>query len=42
MTTLREHAERYLAMRRALGFKLTTWGPNSGVMKWAKAKRWPR
>lgn len=27
MTTLREHAEQYLAMRRALGFKLTTWGP---------------
>lgn len=27
MTTLREHAERYLAMRRALGFKLATWGP---------------
>jgi integrase/recombinase XerD len=27
MSTLREHAERYLAMRRALGFKLTTWGP---------------
>ncbi|GAA0639094.1 hypothetical protein GCM10010174_71420 [Kutzneria viridogrisea] len=27
MTTLREHAEQYLAMRRALGFKLTSWGP---------------
>ena len=27
MTLLREHAEQYLAMRRALGFKLTTWGP---------------
>jgi integrase/recombinase XerD len=27
MTMLREHAEEYLAMRRALGFKLTTWGP---------------
>jgi integrase/recombinase XerD len=26
MTTLREHAEQYLAMRRALGFKLTTFG----------------
>lgn len=26
MTTLRQHAEEYLAMRRALGFKLTTWG----------------
>jgi integrase len=26
MTLLREHAEQYLAMRRALGFKLTTWG----------------
>jgi len=26
MTTLREQAEEYLAMRRALGFKLTTWG----------------
>lgn len=27
MSALREHAEQYLAMRRALGFKLTTWGP---------------
>ena len=26
MTALRQHAEDYLAMRRALGFKLTTWG----------------
>ena len=26
MTTIREHAEQYLAMRRALGFKLTTFG----------------
>lgn len=26
MTTLREHAEAYLSMRHALGFKLTTWG----------------
>jgi integrase/recombinase XerD len=26
MTTLRQHAEEYLAMRRALGFKLTTQG----------------
>jgi integrase/recombinase XerD len=26
MTTLRQHAEQYLAMRRALGFKLTTFG----------------
>jgi integrase/recombinase XerD len=25
--TLRQRAEQYLAMRRALGFKLTTWGP---------------
>ena len=28
MTTLRQHAEQYLAMRRALGFKLTTFGEN--------------
>ena len=27
MTALRERAEQYLAMRRALGFKLITWGP---------------
>lgn len=27
MTALRQHAEQYLAMRRALGFKLTTFGP---------------
>jgi integrase/recombinase XerD len=27
MIPLRHHAEQYLAMRRALGFKLTTWGP---------------
>jgi integrase/recombinase XerD len=26
VTTIREHAEQYLAMRRALGFKLTTFG----------------
>ena len=26
MTTIREHAEQYLGMRRALGFKLTTFG----------------
>jgi integrase/recombinase XerD len=26
MTTIREHAEQYLAMRRTLGFKLTTFG----------------
>jgi integrase/recombinase XerD len=26
-TSIREHAEAYLAMRRALGFKLTTFGP---------------
>jgi len=26
MSTVRQHAERYLAMRRALGFKLTTFG----------------
>jgi integrase/recombinase XerD len=26
MTTIRQHAEQYLAMRRALGFKLTTFG----------------
>lgn len=26
MTAIREHAEQYLAMRRALGFKLTTFG----------------
>lgn len=26
MSTIREHAEQYLAMRRALGFKLTTFG----------------
>jgi integrase/recombinase XerD len=26
MSTLRRRAEQYLAMRRALGFKLTTWG----------------
>lgn len=26
MTTIREHAEQYLTMRRALGFKLTTFG----------------
>lgn len=26
MTSIREHAEQYLAMRRALGFKLTTFG----------------
>jgi hypothetical protein len=26
MSTLRTAAEDYLAMRRALGFKLTTWG----------------
>jgi len=26
MTLLRDRAEQYLAMRRALGFKLTTWG----------------
>lgn len=26
MTTIRQHAQQYLAMRRALGFKLTTFG----------------
>jgi integrase/recombinase XerD len=26
MSTIRQHAEQYLAMRRALGFKLTTFG----------------
>lgn len=26
MSALRKAAEDYLAMRRALGFKLTTWG----------------
>ncbi|MEU0649662.1 hypothetical protein [Streptomyces umbrinus] len=29
MTTLRQHAEEYLAMRRRLGFKLTTFGEKS-------------